>query len=104
MQITPELLKSITNEEVLGTARLLPAKDDIPKIFWEKDNPYSELIHALYFQMALPAYQIVFKPGFEQCKADLNKCIDAHLKVQDIPFDYKVAGIAYLLSQVVELV
>ena len=94
--MTPK--EGITNWDMAfgpnSIAEWLPAKDDIPKEFWQ-ENKYTKIIHRWFFS---GAEGVVFVP-----KGGINKSNAlAHIKVClmsfEPPHEWKTAGCAYLLS------
>lgn len=104
--LTPEDVESITKvEEAFGTTRLLPNMGDAPATFDQFDNPYQQVVSALFYGGPLPDYEVAPRPGFEEVVASgaLQRCIRAHLSSWEPKHEHKMRGAAYLLSQIVEL-
>lgn len=103
MEITPDLINSITDVEMaFGTERLLPAEAEIPDEFSsENGNQYTEVVNCIFYKRQLPNYEIVFKDGFEP-KA-LYRAVGAHLASWGPKHEHKISGVAYLISLVAEI-
>jgi hypothetical protein len=114
-QITLADMQSITdNEMVHGTMRLLPAMEDIPEDFLDRNytnlhyarNPYTLLAEAIYYGDPMPEYVWLYDKGFpesDETDEALHRTITAHVVTFDPGLIHKIAGVGYLISQVVTL-
>lgn len=101
--VTMTDILSITDEELRrGTLRLLPPADDIPEAFWA-GNAYTRIPEALYVGDRPEHAQIDFLPGFDNDGFSLQRVTLAHLRCIDADYDYRIAGIGYLLSKVIHI-
>lgn len=107
MPITQADIDSIKRGETIwGTTRFLPAWDTIPKCFVREmygPNLYSKFIDAWYSGSPLPDVTVEFNSGFELDGKALKRFIMAHLNTFIPDHDHKIAGCAYLLSQVITI-
>ncbi len=97
--LTLDQIESVTDLECAwGTTRLLPPMAEIPADFTEqrKDNPYVELVNALFNRRPLPEMEFHLIDGLSRQK--LNRCVQAHLASREPKHEHKVAGVAYLIS------
>lgn len=103
--LTPADLKTITDVDcAFGATKLLPALDDIPAEFKSHSgNLYTKLADALFFGRKLPECDIQMNPGFEDCVADLRRCVGAHLASFEPKHEHKIAGVAYMISKMCSL-
>lgn len=100
--ITRANLDGITGLEIaFGTTKLLPPYEEVPDEF-KHGNTYTELVSALFVGQPLPDLEITFREGFtdEQCPEQLNRAVHAHLHSFQPKHEHKIAGVAYLVSQV----
>lgn len=94
--LSAEQVSSVTDVELaFGTARLLPAWDEIPKDF-KKGNCYTAIAEAILYGRPLPEGDLELADDISP--ADLNKCIRAHLASFDPSHEHKLAGVGYLMS------
>ncbi len=100
-KITPEDVKSITDIEMaFGTTRFLPPMESIPKEFvsLNSKSPYVRVANALFAGVGLPEdMEIEIMDGISP--QDLNRFIRAHLCSFEPKHEHKIAGVAYLMSQ-----
>lgn len=102
-ELTQEQIASITNEEFIkGTSRLLPPIADIPKAFWGK-NIYTSIVEAMYVGEKPPAGEVSFNPGFVNDGVSLARMSMSHLRDMNVDYDYRIAGVAYMISKVVHI-
>lgn len=106
--ITMEDLASITDLEItFGTTRLLPDWEDIPEKFKTDQNIYVKLVDALFYNHPLPAAEVAFRSGFDadgtRVIALQDRLIMACLTSFEPRHEHKIAGLAYLISQICEL-
>lgn len=104
-QITSTQIRAISDLELaFGTTKLLPEWDAIPIEFKRVQNPYQVLLHSLFYHQPIPRGQIALNPGFDDIDmAAVNKCIRAHLQSYAPKHEHKMAGTAFLLSQICTL-
>lgn len=96
--IRPEDVASITQLELaFGTTRFLPAEDAIPQEFYSARNIYVQIITAIFLGGAIPDGEITIHDGIEA--ETLNRFIRAHVASFEPRHQHKIAGVAYLLSQ-----
>ena len=99
--ITAEDIRSITDvEAAFSTSRLLPSPEQIPKDFYE-ENSYTRLVEAIFYGLELPNGELELAEGLEP--SELNKCVRAHLQSFEPKHEHKIAGVAYMISQVAVL-
>jgi hypothetical protein len=113
--LTLEGMQSITDQEVAqGTTRLLPSLEDIPAEFldmtwanpWYARNAYNRLAEALYYGEPEPEFAVSVNegwPGDEYTIEALHRTIMAHVNSFDPPLYQKIAGVGYMISQVLTL-
>ncbi len=97
-----EALSSITEEEVTGgTTRFLPKKQQIPDEFWD-GNIYTRTASSLYFNERPVAGEFIFHPGFQDAdaRADMLRCVRAHLRSLEAEHEHKIAGVGYMISKI----
>jgi hypothetical protein len=95
-------LSSITEEEVhVGTIRLLPKQQQIPDEFWD-GNVYTRTATSLYFNERPEAGEFIFRPGFQDAdaRADMLRCVRAHLRSMETEHEHKIAGVGYMISKI----
>lgn len=106
MSLSQNDIDSITRDEWMhGTMRFLPALNIIPKQFLQElygPNLYSRMIEAWYTGSTVPFADVSFNPGFRDAAA-IKRFIMAHLNSFDPSHENKIAGCAYLLSQILTL-
>lgn len=93
-------------ETLWGTIRCLPKLEDIPDVFLRdiyNGTWYSKIVTAWYTGDPIPELQVEFLPGFKPDGKALKRFIMAHLNTLIPEHDHKIAGCAYLLSQIIEL-
>lgn len=102
--ITQADIDSITKAEaVWGTTRLLPLENQIPKEFW-KCNTYTEIADAMFVGDTPSIESIKVKPGFnEENIESFKQCFQAHLRSFQPQHEHKIAGLAYMISCVMEV-
>lgn len=99
MKISASDVKSITKLEVaFGTTRHLPPVESIPPEFNSSSNPYVRTVSAIFAGTELPDGEIEIIEGVEP--QELNQFIRAHLTSWEPKHEHKIAGVAYLLSQI----
>lgn len=99
-------LLSITDlEAAFGTTRLLPAWDAIPAPF-KHHNDYSRIAEAIFQGNPVPDMNIAFNAGFSSPDVlpALHKCVRAHLISFEPKHQHKIAGVAFMMSQVFTIV
>lgn len=102
--LTKDSLSQITDVDLaFGTTKLLPPVESIPEEFW-RGNQYTHLLSSLFFGYDLPNGEIEFRNGFDgpETPALLNRALSAHLQSFSPKHEHKIAGLAFLLSQVCE--
>ena len=101
--ITQKDIGSITNQEfIYGTSRLLPPVDEIPKSFWD-GNVYTRIVEAMYIGDKPKHAQVDFLPGFVNDGTSLARVTMAHLRDMNSDYDHRIAGIGYMISQIVHV-
>lgn len=104
--ITPELAASVTQvEQAFGTTRLLPSFDELPLVFQQGTGEaavYHQLVDALFYGRPLPDGDIEMHAGVTA--EMLRNCTIAHLRSFEPKHEYKIAGVAYMVSQLAKLV
>lgn len=107
MKITQNDVDATTDAEMAyGTTRCLPKWEDIPEQFKQDiyyGTIYNRMIDAWFTGSALPQGEVSFNPGFCHDGKDLYRFITAHLRSFAPKHEHKIAGLAYLLSQVVTI-
>lgn len=109
--LTQQDIDSITDPEwAFGTTRLLPEENQIPKQFWDHytntSNVYVELADALFTASPPPEGDLVFNSGFDGSAAGqkrFRRMLDAHLRSFEPDHHHKIAGLAYMIAQVVTI-
>lgn len=79
---------------------LLPAKDDIPKEFWD-GNEWTDEASSLFYTGAFKSDRIInstIKPDFNDVVENIPRHVKAILGTFSIQHEYKIAAIGYLLS------
>ena len=104
MNITCEVLKQINDVEIaFGTTKLLPSQEEIPKEFYT-GNDYSKFVDAYFYGRELPTGSIEFKPGFSMdSMPDVRRVLTSHLRSFEPKHEHKLAGVAFLLSQIMTI-
>lgn len=107
MQITQSDVDATSDLEMaFATIRCLPKWEDIPAEF-KKDiydgTIYNRMVDAWFTGSALPQGEVSFNPGFRHDGKALQRFITAHLRSFAPKHEHKIAGLAYLLSQVVTI-
>lgn len=93
-------------ETLWGTTRCLPKEHQIPKQFLVNIHTgtiYNRMIDAWYSGTDVPDGEVSFNPGFKPDGKALKGFIMAHLNSLIPEYKHKVAGTAYLLSQVITI-
>lgn len=93
-------------EAVFGTTRFLPLESEIPREFFDGGNPYARIASGLFFGLPLDPGECEFRPGFEEVfLADGvgMTFLHAHLRSFEPCHERKIAGVAYLIKQILEL-
>lgn len=107
MQISQSDIEKTTDlEAAFATTRCLPKWEEIPAEFkqdYTSGNLYIAMIDAWFCGSPLPNANITFNPGFKEDGKAIQKFIMAHLKSFDPKHEHKIAGCAYLLSQIITL-
>lgn len=105
MPVTQADIDVTTRGETLwGTTRCLPKK--VPVEFSRdvvKGTFYNAMVDAWYYGNPLPDVTVTFKPGFKPEAKKVKDFIMAHMQTLIPEHDHKMAGAAYLLSQIIEL-
>jgi len=86
-----------------GTTRCLPLFNEIPEEFHDTKNIYNRMIDSWYIGEPLPKGEVKFKPGFREDGQALKAFINAHINSFSPSYERKIAGCAYLLSQIIEV-
>ena len=97
-----DLLSITMKEYAMGTSRLLPPVDEIPKAFWD-GNVYTRIVEAMYVGEKPPAGQIDFQPGFVNDGSSMVRTMMAHVRDMNQDYDYRIAGIGYMISKIVHI-
>ena len=104
--ITPEQAASVTQvEQAFGTTRLLSSFDELPLAFQQGTGEaavYHQLIDALFYGRPLPDGDIEMHPWVTP--EMLRNCTLAHLRSFQPKHEHKIAGVAYMVSQLAKLV
>jgi hypothetical protein len=98
--------KTTDLEKAFATTRCLPKWEDIPEEFKKElytGTLYNRVIDSWFCGSALPNAGIVFNPGFEAEPKKVFHFIMAHLRSFEPKHEHKIAGCAYLLSQIMTL-
>lgn len=93
-------------ERLWGTIRCLPKFEDIPQQFFKElygPNLYSRMVDAWYTGSPMPEGTVSFNPGFKPDGKALKTFIMAHFNTLIPEHSHKIAGCAYLLSQVITI-
>lgn len=105
MNISRQDIKDISDVEIaFGTTKCLPEINEIPKTFFES-NPYTNLTEAIFYGRPIPQNSFEFNPSFDDASIlnDLPRFVKAHLVSWSSSHEHKIAGVAYLISQVMEI-
>lgn len=106
MSLSQGDVDSISREEYLrGTTRFLPELKEVPTQFRKElygPNLYSRMVDAWYTGSPIPEANVSFNPGFSNAAA-IKRFICAHLVSFESEHEHKIAGCAYLLSQILTL-
>lgn len=101
--ISPKDVSSITDLDMaFGTTRHLPAMESIPSEFKSGRNIYIETVEAIFAGTAMPNGEMTIVEGVDP--HGLNRFIRAHLSSWEPKHEHKIAGVAYLLSQLCTIV
>lgn len=96
--VEPKDLDSIVEPEVVfGTTKLLPPLEVIPSEFHDSANLYVQVVTAVFYGWPMPNSTMEFRQGFEQ--AMVVRTVRAHLASFEPQHQHKIAGVAFLLSQ-----
>lgn len=90
-----------TLEAAFGTTRFLPALSEIPPEYFHGDNLYVQVVTAIFYDHPLPDLHMLLAPDLEA--SPLNLIIRAHLRSCEPAHEHKIAGVAFLLSRLVEI-
>lgn len=93
-------------ETLWGTIRCLPKEAEIPDRFTAEIygfTPYNQIVAAWYSGDPIPEFEVSFNPGFKPDGKALKNFIMAHLQTLIPEHEHKIAGCAYLLSQVITI-
>jgi hypothetical protein len=100
--ITAADLDAITDLDLaFGTTRHLPSWEEIPEEFKTSSNAYVRVVSAIFNGDQMPDMEIQLAPGVQA--ALLQRFIRAHLISFEPKHEHKIAGVAYLLSQLCTL-
>ncbi len=106
MNLSQSDINSISrNEWIFGTTRFLPPMKAIPKQFIKElygPNLYSRMVDAWYTGSSVPVAVVSFNTGFYDAAA-IKRFIMAHLVSFEPEHEHKIAGCAYLLSEILTL-
>jgi hypothetical protein len=101
-RITAKDVSSITDLDVaFGTTQFLPPMDSIPKEYLSGSNIYVQVVEAIFSGSAFPDAELTPVEGVSP--EGLNKIIRAHVSSWEPKHEHKIAGVAYLLSQLCEI-
>lgn len=106
--ITLEDLSSINDLDVaFGTTRFLSEWGVVPKDFKDHKNVYVRLADALFFGEELPNAEVIIASHLASQNEDISsmmqRFIMAHLRSWEPKHEHKIAGVAYLISQICQL-
>lgn len=91
-------------ETIWGTTRCLPKETTIPKCYFrERGTLYTQMVETWYYGDPLPDCEVAFRPGFKPEPKKVKDFIMAHMQTLIPGHEHKMAGAAYLLSQIIEL-
>lgn len=103
-------MASITDAEFIhGTDRCLPPFNEIPKAYFVNGefkpsaNMYTRIADSMYCGEPVPKGEVVFLPGFEGSGQNMARFLMAHLKSIEADYDYKLAGVAYMMTKIVTI-
>ena len=105
LNLTQELIESITQLEYLrGTDRFLPKPEDIPLEHWGwfkgvTNNIYFRIAEAMYVGEPPPSGKVVINTGFTG--KGMKQFLMAHLVYMEPEYQHRVAGVAYMMTQIV---
>ncbi|WP_210499117.1 hypothetical protein [Vibrio crassostreae] len=105
--LTPELAASIKDTEMVwGTTRLLPTMEQIPTDY-PKQEGFKKFVGAMFsdhYQRTSNESESIpcVREGFNN--EHIDRCLVAHLKSYDPKHQHKIAGVAYMLSLMTEMV
>jgi hypothetical protein len=107
MLITQRNIDGISDVDVAhGTTRFLPLWKDIPKEFKRgvpEGTIYNRIVDRWYTGDALPEAGLSFNPGFTADAKLVKRFIMAHINCFASEYEHKMAGCAYLLSQIMTI-
>lgn len=96
--LTRAKLETLTDiDRAFPTAPLLPAADEIPEEFWLDSNLYNRIASAVFYRRALPAGEVEMMGDFTI--PDVTLILDTHLGSWGQKHEHKIAGVAFMLSQ-----
>lgn len=99
-------IESITPGEFAhGTTRFIPELHEIPTGF-TVNNQYRRIVDAMFYGEPIPEMAISFNEGFPQSREfgeQMKRFIMANLRSLECDTDHKLAGTAYLLSQIITI-
>ncbi|ANN80905.1 hypothetical protein BAU07_26345 (plasmid) [Bordetella flabilis] len=101
-------MESISELEVVfGTTRFLPAAEEVPSAFHSRGSVYSRLAEALFYGGELPKGEVLFRKDLAEDSLKTGALVvrfaTAHLRSFEPKHEHKIAGVAYLLSQLCEI-
>ena len=105
MNISRENIRDISDAEIaFGTTKCMPEINEIPKAFFE-GNIYTVLVEAIFYGRPIPSYQFEVNPSFDDDTIldEMPRFVKAHLVSWSCSHEHKIAGIAFLISQVMEI-
>lgn len=98
------VMYSLTQEQIdtpveSRTSQFLPDIKEIPKEFWQ-GNIYTKVIEAWYVGEKGPEALYVFNTGYGPDAKKIKAFLMAHLKDFENTYEYRIAGVALMLSKV----
>lgn len=100
-----DILGTTELEFVWSTTRCLPPEDQIPKEFWQ-GNQYTKLAEQIFFGTLTDddPSRCTVRPEFSEVPLDrINQFVRAHLASWSPQHEHKIAGVGYLISQIMEV-
>ncbi len=105
MELSREDIKNIFDVDIaFGTTKCMPEIEEIPKEYFQ-GNLYTTLVDAIFFGRPIPSYSFEVTPHFDDATIleDMPRFVRAHLVSRSCGHEHKIAGVAFLISQVMQI-
>lgn len=90
-------------EEAFSTTRCLPIESEIPQDFHD-GNEYTRLAESLFYGRGIPDLKVTIRPEFQDLTGEqIRSFTIAHLRSWEPKHEHKIAGVGYLISQIMEI-